>query len=197
MKVFHSDVYLMRSRPQATYLKHDLQALRRGTGLGSVFASIFSNVVPFVKSALRLGSRAAKSSVGRQLTKHLKKSATEAGVAVVNDALRGRNVLQSSKEQVAKVANRMTKKVAKLQKAKLKQMAKSAKTSKKKKLKKARRGKKLTYGGRRKKKTKKRVYRSKKKTKKTRSSKRRSRSSKRLLTPSGSHTLRDIFSSSH
>jgi len=94
------------------YEDDQFENIRRGSGLGSIFSSIFSHVVPFVKSALRLGKRAAMSSVGRELTKHLKKSATNAGVAVVNDALQGKNILESSKYQVDKVAKSMGKKLS-------------------------------------------------------------------------------------
>ena len=82
----------------------DPEGMRRGAGIGSLFSSIFSSVVPFVKGALNLGAQAAKSSVAKKLKKDLKRTATQAGLNVVADALQGKNVLQSSKEQVAKAA---------------------------------------------------------------------------------------------
>jgi hypothetical protein len=89
----------------------DEDALVRGSGIGSIFKSVFSSVVPFVKKALGVGARALKSDVGRAVTKELKRTATQAGLDVVGDALQGKNVLQSSKIALSKAQNRMGRKL--------------------------------------------------------------------------------------
>jgi len=199
--MFHSDVYLMHGRGGSTrYINNDLQVLKTGGGLRSVFSTIFSNVVPFVKSAFRIGSKVAKSNVGQELTKHLKKSAQEAGVAVVNDALQGKNVLQSSKQQVAKVAKSMSDKVSELDQAAVR---KPKKKKGSKNLSKSRR-KRITFrtgGNIRVTKTKKKgtqkyklIAAGKKKTKSKKRRQSQGRASSKDLVPTGVHTLKDLWS---
>jgi hypothetical protein len=109
MRVYTSDLYLMRGAGGRVLFDED--ALVRGSGIGSIFKSVFSSVVPFVKKALGVGARALKSDVGRAVTKELKRTATQAGLDVVGDALQGKNVLQSSKIALSKAQNRMGRKL--------------------------------------------------------------------------------------
>jgi hypothetical protein len=109
MRVYTSDLYLMRGAGGRVLFDED--ALVRGSGIGSIFKSVFSSVMPFVKKALGVGTRALKSDVGRAVTKELKRTATQAGLDVVGDALQGKNVLQSSKIALSKAQNRMGRKL--------------------------------------------------------------------------------------
>jgi len=203
MRMFHSDIYLMHGRgggaPQ--YIHNDLQVMRTGGGLRSVFSTIFSNVVPFVKSALRIGTKVAKSNVGQELTKHLKRSAAEAGVAVVNDALKGKNVLQSSKQQVAKVAKSMSRKMESLDKAAVRNVNGSKKKKKKKRVsgllvgrRRGQRGGKGVSVAKKKKKTGRMIAAGKKKKSGRKACRTDSNSPSKSLVPNGVHTLKDLWS---
>lgn len=109
MRVYTTDRYYMRGRGGA-YLA-DPDAYIRGRGIASLFGRIFSSVVPLVKGALNIGKKVAKSQVGRSLAKEVKRSATQAGINVVSDALKGKNILESSKKALAQagenVGNKM------------------------------------------------------------------------------------------
>lgn len=82
-----------------TYHSQHLQEAR-GAGLASTFANIYSAVVPLMKSALRIGSSAAKSEVGKQVIKGVKNRAMRAGLNVVSDALEGKNIIKSTKNEL-------------------------------------------------------------------------------------------------
>ena len=86
---------------------HSDLARQRGTGIGSIFSSLYNTVVPFVKSALGIGSRVARSQIGKQVAKSVKKRAMKAGLNVVNDALAGENVLQSTKREMKKAGGKV------------------------------------------------------------------------------------------
>lgn len=101
MRVYTTDRYYMRGR--GGLMASDPDGFIRGRGIASIFGRIFSSVVPLVKGALNIGKRVAKSDVGRSLAKEVKKSATQAGINVVSDALKGKNIIQSSKRALAQV----------------------------------------------------------------------------------------------
>jgi len=111
MHIYESDVYLMKGHGGGYYV--DDTAYHRGTGIGSIFHSIFSSIVPFVKSAFRVGSKtvgkALRSDAGRSLKRELKRHATSAALNVASDALQGKNVLASSKKNVTRVSKEMGK----------------------------------------------------------------------------------------
>lgn len=88
----------------------------RGAGIGSFFSALYSRVVPVVKSALRIGSKALKSPAAHAIKKEAKKTAMKAGLEIVGDALQGKNVVQSTKQNLKKAKNRMVKKVTKMAK---------------------------------------------------------------------------------
>jgi hypothetical protein len=75
---------------------------RRGAGIGSIFSSLFSRLVPIVKTALGVGRRALASQAGQKLAKAAKRSAMTAGLNVVGDALAGEHVGKSAKREIAK-----------------------------------------------------------------------------------------------
>ena len=85
--------------------------LRRGAGVASVFSNIYSSVVPHLKSALSVGTKAANSTAGQALADKVKQRAMRAGLNVVSDALSGKNVVQSTQNELQK-AQRSVKKNA-------------------------------------------------------------------------------------
>lgn len=99
MRVLQSDTLGMRG--SSSYYPRDL-TMQRGNGIGSIFSSLYNTVVPLVKSALGVGSRVAKSQIGKQVAKSVKKRAMKAGLNVVNDALQGENVLKATKREIKK-----------------------------------------------------------------------------------------------
>jgi len=76
----------------------------KGGGVGAVFSSIFRTLVPVFKGIFRVGSAVAKSPVGQAIKNEAIKSGLNAGINVVGDALRGRNVLQAAKNRVTQQA---------------------------------------------------------------------------------------------
>lgn len=63
---------------------------------GSGFLSIFSKVLPFVKSAVKglfsVGKKVAKNKTVQKIASDLKNQAVDAGIGAVNDAVQGKNV---------------------------------------------------------------------------------------------------------
>ena len=121
MKTYSSQVYLMKGRKKFGGRIYSSQSLANyyaagnyhASGIGSFFTHIFSKALPFIKGALKLGVRAAKSDTGRAIQKQIRKHATTAAVNVVGDALEGKNVLQSSKRHVQKATKKLTQKLTK------------------------------------------------------------------------------------
>lgn len=67
--------------------------LQQGSGLGRIFASIFSKgVIPLLGKVINLGRSAAKTKTGRKFTKSLTKAASDAGLSAVNKLLKGKSV---------------------------------------------------------------------------------------------------------
>jgi len=124
MHIYESDVYLMKGRGGGYYI--DDSAYHRGGGIGSIFQSIFSTLVPFVKSAFRTGTKtvgkALRSNTGKALKRELKWHATSA-------ALQGKNVLESSKKNVMRVSKEMGKHVEDISR---KQLSRPSRAKKKK-----------------------------------------------------------------
>lgn len=104
MRVLNTGKMAMRgSYPRDLAMAYNAELARqRGNGIGSIFSSLYNSVVPLVKSALGIGSRVAKSQIGRQVAKSVKKRAMKAGLNVVNDALQGENVLKSTRREIKK-----------------------------------------------------------------------------------------------
>jgi len=208
MRLFTSDRYLMRGRGLNHFpasFTDDGGALIRGKGVGSVFTRIFSSVVPFIKGALKVGKKVGQSSVGRSLAREVKRSATEAGLNVVADALQGKNVVQSSKENLVKARNRVGKRLADLSKTtvdgppprkKQKRKApagKTFKTAAKPKMKKARGAGKKKKKARKGKKKCKKTYRAGKRGGGSAKGRTTKRSTKRGFRPGRRKTVRDLF----
>ena len=86
---------------------------QRGAGIGSIFSNIYSSVMPFIKSAFKVGAKAVKSKAGRALAKKAKKRAMKAGLNVVSDALQGKNVVQSTKRELNKAKKEVKRGISK------------------------------------------------------------------------------------
>jgi hypothetical protein len=106
MRVFRDDLIDLRNGGSYPRVYADRQNYQRGKGIGSIFSSIYSSVVPLIKSALRIGKNVAATPVGRSIVKEAKKTAMKAGLNVVNDALRGENVFQSTKRELRSAGRR-------------------------------------------------------------------------------------------
>lgn len=73
---------------------------QRGAGIGLIFSSIFKALLPLAKSALGIGAKAAKSSVGKKVLGAAKDIATSTGKDILADALAGENIATSVKKRV-------------------------------------------------------------------------------------------------
>lgn len=103
MRVLTTNRYGMKgsgSTPAYLYQYNADLSRQRGTGIGSIFSSLYNSVAPLVKTVLGLGARAARTGVGQQVAKSVKKNAMKAGLNVVQDALKGENVLRSTKRNI-------------------------------------------------------------------------------------------------
>jgi hypothetical protein len=105
MRVYRSNHYLQagagfnRHLDNVQVYPYD-QYYNRGDGVGSIFRSLYSTVVPLVKSAFRIGKKALATPVGQAVKKAAKRTAMRAGLNVVNDALAGENIIKSTKKQL-------------------------------------------------------------------------------------------------
>ena len=122
MARFQSQIrYLSAANMQPLEGKNDLPLFvyqsqmqsMRGAGIGSIFSNIYTSVMPFIKSALKIGSKAAKSKVGKAMVKKAKKKAMKAGLNVVSDALQGKNVVESTKRELNKAKRDVKKGISK------------------------------------------------------------------------------------
>jgi hypothetical protein len=120
MRTFRSQRYYMNGvglggggrRDNVLVYPYD-QYRMRGAGLGSIFSSLFSSVVPLFKSAFRIGTKVLKSPAAKTLARQAKKQAIRSSLNIVGDALSGKNVkesakreLESTKQTVAKAVKR-------------------------------------------------------------------------------------------
>ena len=102
MHVYHSDLLLQRGQGALETIdafNSDI-ARQRGQGIGSFLSSLYSTVVPLVKTAIGWGTKAAKSETGRRLLGHAKQAAIQSGLNVVGDALSGENIIKSAKRNI-------------------------------------------------------------------------------------------------
>lgn len=85
----------------ATWRGYDDDVYRmRGAGVGSIFSTLYSTVKPLITKALTKGVKASKGSTARGIMKDAKKTAMEAGLNVVSDALSGKNIGDSTKREL-------------------------------------------------------------------------------------------------
>lgn len=105
MRVYRSNHYLQagtgfnRQLDNVQVYPYD-QYYNRGDGVGSIFRSLYSTVVPLVKSAFRIGQKALATPVGQAVKKAAKRTAMRAGLNVVNDALSGENIIKATKREL-------------------------------------------------------------------------------------------------
>lgn len=80
-------------------------SLQRGRGIGSTLRSIFHGVFPAMKS---MGRKLWESPVTKGILNSAKNSAIEAGINVVSDTLKGKNVGESLKGNVSTAKKAVT-----------------------------------------------------------------------------------------
>lgn len=67
----------------------------RGSGVGSIFSTIFRRLVPLAKNVVNTGLNFAQSKTGKKFIKGAKRTALDAGLNIAHDALQGQNLKQS------------------------------------------------------------------------------------------------------
>jgi len=72
----------------------------RGSGLGSIFAGLFSKVIPLISNIF-------KSSGAKKVLHKAHKSAVKAGLNLAEDAMAGKNILKSAKQRISSLKGRM------------------------------------------------------------------------------------------
>lgn len=76
--------------PRKRYTQH-------GRGIGSILSSVFKKILPFVKTILGIGKKAASSKTGQSLIRSAKNEAIKSSLQVADDALKGQNIGESLK----------------------------------------------------------------------------------------------------
>ena len=71
----------------------------RGSGIGSIFSSVFRTLIPIAKSIFGITKKAAASPIGQQVMRAAKRSAVKAGIDLAQDTLAGENVGKSIKKR--------------------------------------------------------------------------------------------------
>lgn len=118
MRVFRSSEYLQRGAgfhrqlDNVQMYPYD-QYYNRGDGIGSIFRSLYSTVVPIVKSAFRIGKKAMATPVGQAVKKAAKRTAMSAGLNVVNSALDGERVDKAIKRELKSTPGNFVKELRK------------------------------------------------------------------------------------
>ncbi len=95
-KVFRSNVIYMSGSGYTYPHSHSLY-ISRGAGVGSIFTSLYSSLIPIVKGIVKIGTKAARSDLGKAVLKDVKRTATQAGLEATGQILQGENVLKASK----------------------------------------------------------------------------------------------------
>ena len=119
MRVFRSREYFQRGaagvirHPDNAEIYPYDQYYDRGEGIGSIFRSLYSTMVPLVKSVFRIGKKALRTPVGQAVKKAAKRTAMKAGLQVVDDALQGRNVLKAAKTELKRTPGRFVQELKK------------------------------------------------------------------------------------
>ena len=108
MNRFHSHTRYMQGCGR---LRPGFKTTPRGAGLGSVLSRAFTRVLPVIKKALSYGQKLAQSPQGQALLGHAKKEAINAGLNIVTDGLKGKQIMASTKEHIKKAREGMAKKL--------------------------------------------------------------------------------------
>jgi hypothetical protein len=86
---------------------------QRGSGLGSIFASLFRGLVPLIKTgskiAVKSGAQFVKSPVGKRIIKSAKKELVKSGTSLASDIAKGENVGKSLKKNLKQASGRVAK----------------------------------------------------------------------------------------
>lgn len=70
--------------------------LTRGSGIGSIFSSIFRGLVPIAKNIFSVGKQFAKSDTGQKIIKAAKRTAIDTGLDLAHDTLSGEKKLKQA-----------------------------------------------------------------------------------------------------
>jgi len=74
--------------------------IQRGRGLGGIFSSILRGALPALKTFLNIGGNALKSQAGKSIINAAKHSAVKAGLNLAADAMKGKNIPASIKQNL-------------------------------------------------------------------------------------------------
>jgi len=87
--------------------------LQRGSGIGSLFRSLFKAVIPLAKSGARTlmktGIKVAKSSTGRKLAGAVKKEVKKSGIKALGNLIAGEDVVKGMREDLGNARKRIGK----------------------------------------------------------------------------------------
>ena len=70
--------------------------LSRGSGIGSIFSSIFRGLVPLARNIFSVGKQFAKSDTGQKIIKAAKRTALDTGLDLAHDTLSGEKKLKQA-----------------------------------------------------------------------------------------------------
>lgn len=70
----------------------------RGSGVGSIFSSIFRHLIPIASSIFGIGKKVLQTKTGERVLEAVKRPAMQAGLDIAKDALDGENLLKSIKK---------------------------------------------------------------------------------------------------
>ena len=93
-------------------LGHRKRKVQVGRGLGTIFSTIFRKVAPIARTLFNVGKRLFKSAPVQRVAKSAADSALDSGVRVIDDVVQGKNLKDSLKENITKVANDVGNKAA-------------------------------------------------------------------------------------
>ena len=94
---------------------HRGRPFMRGAGVGSVFKSLYSWLIPLfktgAKSALKSGTRLAKSKVAKTIVKEAKKEIKKGGINALSEIIAGKDPLPKIKSDVGAAQAKISKAV--------------------------------------------------------------------------------------
>jgi len=69
----------------------------RGSGVGSIFSSIFRTLIPIASTMFGMGKQVLETKTGQKVLEAVRKPALQAGLDIAKDALDGENVVKAIK----------------------------------------------------------------------------------------------------
>ena len=87
----------------------------RGSGVGSIFKSLYSWLIPLFKAgattAVKTGTKAVKSKVGRSIIKEAKKELKKGGITALSDVIAGKDPMPQMQKNVKDAQTKIAKAV--------------------------------------------------------------------------------------